>query len=67
MFAETVIDSQFIPWLEARRDDLSFQRVDAELDDSLKEEQPEISDGDGETKSENLRKLIKNALSNDTL
>ena len=65
LFAETVIDSQFIPWLEARRDDLSFQRVDAELDDSLKEEQPEISDGDGETKSENLRKLIKNALSND--
>jgi molecular chaperone HtpG len=65
LYADTVIDSQFIPWLESRHEELKFQRVDAELDASLKEETPELSDGDGETKSETLRKLIKEALSND--
>ncbi len=65
LFAETVIDSQFIPWLESRHNEFTFQRVDAELDDSLREELPEISDADGETKSESIRKLIKEALSND--
>ena len=65
LYADTVIDSQFIPWLESRHEELKFQRVDAELDSSLKEETPELSDGDGETKSESLRKLIKDALSND--
>ena len=65
LYADTVIDSQFIPWLETRHEELKFQRVDAELDSSLKEESPELSDGDGETKSESLRKLIKDALSND--
>ena len=65
LYADTVIDSQFIPWLESRHDELKFQRVDAELDASLKEETPELSDGDGATKSESLRKLIKDALSND--
>ena len=65
LYADTVIDSQFIPWLESRHEELKFQRVDAELDSSLKEETPELSDGDGETKSESLRKLIKDALSNE--
>ncbi|WP_041426522.1 molecular chaperone HtpG [Synechococcus sp. CC9311] len=65
LYADTVIDSQFIPWLESRHEELKFQRVDAELDSSLKEETPELSDGDGETKSESLRKLIKKALSNE--
>ncbi len=65
LYADTVIDSQFIPWLESRHEELKFQRVDAELDSSLKEETPELSDGDGEIKSESLRKLIKNALSNE--
>jgi molecular chaperone HtpG len=60
-----VIDSQFIPWLESKHDDLKFQRVDAELDDSLRDEQPELSDKDGETQSESLRSLIKKALNND--
>ena len=65
LLAETVIDSQFIPWLESKHEDLKFQRVDAELDDSLRDDQPELSDQDGETQSENLRTLIKTALSND--
>ena len=65
LLAETVLDSQFIPWLESKHEDLKFQRVDAELDDSLREEQPELSDQDGETQSESLRKLVKAALNND--
>ena len=65
LFAETVIDSQFIPWLESNNDQYQFQRVDAELDESLKDEQPEISDQDGETQSEAIRSLIKEALDND--
>ena len=28
---ETVIDTQFIPWLEHRHEELTFQRVDSEL------------------------------------
>ena len=62
---ETVIDTQFIPWLEHRHDDVTFQRVDAELDDSLKDEAGELADKDGNTQSETLRSLIKDALDND--
>ena len=39
--------------------------MDAELDESLRDEQPEISDQDGETQSEAIRSLIKEALDND--
>ena len=62
---ETVIDTQFIPWLESRHDDLKFQRVDAELDDSFQDDQTELSDQDGTTQSETLRALLKDALAND--
>ena len=65
LLADTVIDSQFIPWLESRNEELKFQRVDSELDSSLSDEQPELSDQDGETQSESLRSLIKAALGND--
>lgn len=65
IFAETVLDSQFIPWLESKEDDLTFQRVDSELDTSLQETSTELSDQDGETKSESLRSLVKQALNND--
>ncbi len=65
LLAETVIDSQFIPWLESKHSELKFQRVDAELDESLRDEQPELTDQDGESPSESLRGLIKKALNND--
>ena len=61
----TVIDTQFIPWLEQRHEDLTFQRVDAELDDSFKDNDAEITDQDGTTESDRLRDLIKSALAND--
>ena len=62
---ETVIDTQFIPWMEQRHEDLKFQRVDSELDESLKDDESELADQDGNTQSETLRTLIKDALAND--
>jgi len=37
LLADTFIDTQFIPWLEMRHGELKFQRVVAELDDSLQD------------------------------
>ncbi len=65
LLADTFIDTQFIPWLEYRHEELKFQRVDAELDDSLQEKESEISDADGKDASEKLRELFKTALNND--
>ncbi|WP_320676813.1 molecular chaperone HtpG [Prochlorococcus sp. MIT 1300] len=65
--ADTVIDSQFIPWLEDQQKDLKFQRVDSEIDTKLKSDEPEISDKGGETSSEQLRTLLKDALANEKI
>jgi molecular chaperone HtpG len=65
LLADTFIDTQFIPWLEYRHEDLKFQRVDAELDDSLKEQESELADAEGKDSSEKLRELFKAALEND--
>ncbi|MFM9109988.1 MAG: molecular chaperone HtpG [Prochlorococcaceae cyanobacterium] len=65
LLADTFIDTQFIPWLEHRHEELTFQRVDSELDDSLQEKESELSDADGKDNSEKLRELFKDALAND--
>ncbi len=65
--AETIIDTQFIPWLETRNEEIHFQRVDSELDEDLKEDIQEISDEKGETKSDSLRNLIKESLNNEKI
>ena len=65
LLADTFIDTQFIPWLEYRHEELKFQRVDSELDDSLQEKESELSDADGKDSSEKVRDLFKNALAND--
>jgi molecular chaperone HtpG len=65
LLADTFIDTQFIPWLEYRYEELKFQRVDSELDESLQEKESEISDADGKDNSEKLRDLFKGALAND--
>ena len=65
LLADTFIDTQFIPWLEYRHEELKFQRVDAELDDSLQEKENEISDADGKDAGDKLRDLFKAALSDD--
>ncbi len=65
LLADTVIDAQFIPWMEYRHNELKFQRVDSELDASLQEKDSELSDADGKDSSEKLRELFKAALAND--
>jgi molecular chaperone HtpG len=65
LFADTLIDAQFIPWLEHRHEDLRFQRVDAELDESLHERESELADAEGKDSSEKLRELFRRALADD--
>ncbi|MCP9916038.1 molecular chaperone HtpG [Cyanobium sp. ATX 6F1] len=65
LLADTVIDAQFIPWLEDRHNELKFQRVDAELDSSIQEQDSELADAEGKEGSEKLRDLFKAALAND--
>jgi molecular chaperone HtpG len=65
LLADTFIDTQFIPWLEYRHEELKFQRVDAELDDSLREKESELADADGKDSSEKLRELFRSALADD--
>jgi molecular chaperone HtpG len=65
LLADTFIDTQFIPWLEQRHEELKFQRVDSELDDSLQEQDSELADADGKDVSEKLRELFRKALAND--
>lgn len=67
IIADTVIDSQFIPWLESRNEKITFQRVDSEIDDSLNSDDKEITDVEGDNMSESLRDLIKSALNNDKI
>ncbi|MCP9900424.1 molecular chaperone HtpG [Cyanobium sp. Cruz CV13-4-11] len=67
LLADTLIDSQFIPWLEARHGDLRFQRVDAELDASLHEPESELADAEGKDNGEKLRDLFKAALDNNKI
>lgn len=65
LLADTVIDAQFIPWLEARHDELKFQRVDSELDSSIQEQESELTDAGGTGSSEKLKELFRGALAND--
>jgi molecular chaperone HtpG len=62
LMADSFIDTQFIPWLEMRHNELKFQRVDAELDASLQESEGEIQDADGKDSSEKLRELFGRSL-----
>ena len=65
--ADALIDSQFLPWLEQREDQVSFKRVDAELDESFTDQTPELADASGEDDGEKLRSLFKAALDNDKI
>ena len=65
LLADTLIDSQFLPWLEMRHDELKFQRVDAELDESLQDQESELADAEGKDSTERLRDLFKGALANE--
>ncbi len=64
IMADTVIDSQFIPWREAKNNTITFQRVDSEIDIKNKDESPELAGKDGENKSDSLKEIIKKSLNN---
>ena len=65
LLADTFIDTQFIPWLEYRHEELKFQRVDSELDESLQDKDTGVTDAEGKDSSESLRDLFKASLNND--
>lgn len=65
LLADTLIDAQFIPWLEARHNELRFQRVDAELDASFHEATQDLADAQGKDSAEQLREIFRSALGND--
>ncbi|MDE0646979.1 MAG: molecular chaperone HtpG [Synechococcus sp. SB0669_bin_7] len=65
--ADALIDSQFLPWLEQREEQVGFKRVDAELDESFTDQTPELADASGEDEGERLRSLFKAALNNDKI
>ncbi len=67
LLADTLIDSQFIPWLEARHGELKFQRVDAELDASLHEPESDLADAEGKDSGEKLRELFKSSLNDERI
>jgi molecular chaperone HtpG len=67
LLADGFIDSQFLPWLEARHSELRFQRVDAELDASLQEPESGLSDADGKDSGERLRDLFRSALADERI
>ncbi len=62
--ADSLIDTQFIPWLENRKEDVSFVRVDSELDDSIQPKNNEIANKDGSTKSDKIKEIIEKSIEN---
>ena len=68
LMTESVIDAQFIPWIEAKNTELKFQRVDSELDSSLQEDDNnQIVDIDGDSNADNLRNLVKEAINDEKI
>ena len=67
LMADSFIDTQFLPWLEARHGELRFQRVDAELDASLQESDSGLTDAEGKDDGDNLRDLFTRALGDDRI
>lgn len=67
LMADAFIDTQFLPWLEQRDEQLRFQRVDAELDDSFTDQEPGLADASGDDDAEKLRQLFKAALGDDRI
>nr|YP_009530426.1 heat shock protein 90 [Paulinella micropora]AXY63115.1 heat shock protein 90 [Paulinella micropora] len=64
LLADMLIDAQFIPWLEYRNTDLKFQRVDAEIDESLQDDE-ENDDSKVGAEKDHLLKLFKVAINDD--
>lgn len=66
VYLTTLIDRQFIQYLEFKESDIKFKRIDADLSDAIKDKDKE-SDGDNKEKQEALEAIFKEALENDKL
>jgi molecular chaperone HtpG len=67
LFMDTFIDTHFIPFLEREYTDVKFSRVDADLDDSLVDQDKanEIVDPTTQkTRSEQIKELFEKAIDN---
>jgi len=62
----TIIDTHFIQFLEMEEKDVKFLRIDADISDSLKNNEDK-DDKEVKELSENLEKLFKSSLNNDKL
>ncbi|MGE5613167.1 MAG: molecular chaperone HtpG [Bacillota bacterium] len=60
----TLIDNHFIQFLEMKQEGIKFSRIDAELSDSMKEQEASKTDADLDKK---LEKLFRETLDNDKL
>ncbi len=63
--ADTIIDTQFISWLESKQDGSDFQRVDAEITNDQSDNNKELLDKDGEKESESIKKFFEEAIGNE--
>jgi len=63
--ADPIIDTQFLPWLESKNENLQFHRVDSEINEDLDKESTEIVDKDGKSSSENLKEIISKSLNDE--
>ena len=61
------IDQPFISHVEAKREDVKFQRIDADLTESFKDELSEEDSESLKQETDTLSELFKKALSNDKL
>ena len=61
------IDQPFISQLEAKNEGVKFQRIDADVTDSMKEKTSKKAEKEMEEQSESLGKLMKEVLKNDKL
>ncbi len=67
LIADTVIDSQYIPWVETRKENVSFQRVDSEIEEEISNKSTDIKKINEDKNDDSLKEIIKDALGNENI
>jgi molecular chaperone HtpG len=63
LFADSVLDSHLFQQLESKMDDLSFVRIDSEINDNLvNDDTAEVVDANNRTQSERIKELFDTTL-----
>ncbi len=65
VYLDNIIDTHFISFLEMHESSIKFKRVDADISDSLKEEQDKDEEKSNKKTDKALEKLFKGAMDND--